>query len=96
MIDSSIIARLRSNLGYTNDIPGAVDRNICGAAEAAVQKLDAMGIELDLTRADDEDFLIAYAMYRYSHKDSDRGMSPSLRRDINDRKVEGRRVPPNV
>lgn len=96
MIDNSIIARLKTNLGYTCGIPKAVDTNIRAAAEAAALKLSAMGIDLDLTRPDDEDLLIAYAMYRYSSKDSDRGMSPSLRRDINDRKVEGKRVPSDV
>lgn len=96
MIDNTIIARLKTNLGYAGRLPCPVQQNIEAAAEAALLKLAGMGIELDLTRADDEDLLIAYAMYRYSHKDSDRGMSPSLRRDINDRKVEGKRVPPNV
>lgn len=88
MANEAILARVKNNLGYMDNVPADVLDDIVGTIDAAKVKLEReTHIELDEMDPLDADLLVSYSLYKYRHRDSDRDMPRSLRLDINDRRV---------
>lgn len=88
MTSDPILARVCVNLGYPCDPPVVVLTDIRDTIAAARLRLAReMGIVVNEEDPGDADLLVAFSLYRYRHRDSDREMPRSLRLDLNDRKV---------
>lgn len=88
MANDAIIARVKTNLGYMDNVPADVFDDIVSTIDAAKLKLERESkIVLDEFDPLDADLLVSYSLYKYRHRDSDRDMPRSLRLDLNDRRV---------
>ena len=92
MADNIAFALLKTDLGFTGQLPNEITAFLQQKLDAARSKIAKHGIALNESDKDDLDLLVMYAAWLYRKRITNEPMPPMLRLAINDHKVAPRTV----